>query len=151
MKKIILAISAIFLLATACNQALKINFNPAPAPVPPPTSPPQPPVAVIDSGIIGNVTLSPICPVETDPPTPGCAPKPYQAEIVIKTADNNSEVSRFTTNADGTFKFNLSPGNYLLVPQNKPNSISPVGRSQNVIVFAHQFTKVTINYDTGIR
>src|SRR5258706_9652825 len=42
-----------------------------------------PNVSSSKSGITGRVTLSPTCPVETVPPDPKCAPKPYSTSIYI--------------------------------------------------------------------
>lgn len=102
-----------------------------------------------ESGIEGTVLLSPVCPVEHNPPLPQCAPRPYQATITVKTADGKEEVTHFTSASDGRFKITLEPGKYLLVPVNgKPY---PRGAPQNVSVRAGKFTTVTVMYDTGMR
>lgn len=101
------------------------------------------------SGIEGKVTLGPTCPVERIPPDPNCADKPYQATVIVKTADGQTEITRFTSQANGTFKQALKPGTYLLVPVSA--QVYPRGLQQTVAVSENTYTQVTITYDTGIR
>jgi hypothetical protein len=101
------------------------------------------------SGIEGMILISPVCPVERNPPLPECAPRPYQATISVKTADGIHEVAQFTSDKDGHFSVALDPGKYLLAPSN--GDPYPRAPSQVVRVEAHKFTPVTINYDSGMR
>ncbi|MDR3643388.1 MAG: hypothetical protein P4L74_07245 [Candidatus Doudnabacteria bacterium] len=103
----------------------------------------------LTSGIEGKITLGPTCPVERMPPDPNCADKPYQAMVIVKTADGQKEITRFTSQTDGTFKQALKPGTYLLVSVSA--QVYPRGVQQTVIVNANTFSQVTISYDTGIR
>ena len=109
----------------------------------------MPACPTVSSGILGTVTLGPNCPVQRIPPDPACADKPYQATIVVKTADGSKEVARFTSKADGTFKQALQPGTYLLDPVSSNNY--PYSSQQTVTVSANKYTQVTISYDTGVR
>jgi hypothetical protein len=113
-----------------------------------------PPVPAVptqqDSGIQGTSFISPVCPVEKNPPDPGCNPKPYQATIIVKTSNGQTEVTRFTTMANGQFKVKLNPGAYLLVSANSSESY-PRGTSQQVVVQKNKFTQVTITFDSGMR
>ena len=102
----------------------------------------------INSGIKGIILLGPICPVETFPPNPDCADKPFQARVVIKNS-SGIIVGEFVSKDDGTFEVPLAPGTYLLEPQS-PN-ILPRGEPQTVTVQEGKFTEITIYYDTGIR
>ena len=43
----------------------------------------------------------PVCPVETDPPSPECAPRPVDSATIIVTDATGDEVARGTTGPDG--------------------------------------------------
>jgi len=103
----------------------------------------------LTSGIEGKITLGPTCPVQRIPPDPNCADKSYQATVIVKTADGQTEITRFTSQADGTFKQSLKPDTYLLVPVSA--AVYPRGLQQTVTVNANTYTQITIPYDTGIR
>ncbi|HEY9152652.1 MAG TPA: carboxypeptidase-like regulatory domain-containing protein [Anaerolineales bacterium] len=116
-----------FLLITACSPIL------APTPT--------------DSGINGQVTIGPTCPVvRINNP---CPDKPYQATLTILTSDGQHKVMQFQTDANGNFQVALSPGNYVLHPE-APN-VMPHARDTSFMVEAHQFTRLDVVYDSGIR
>ena len=100
-------------------------------------------------GIMGQILIGPTCPVERIPPDPACAPKGYQATVIVKTSDGTKEITRFTSNKDGTFKVSLDAGTYLLVPIS--SGTYPRGSQETVIVERNKFTTITINFDSGIR
>lgn len=64
------------------------------------------------------------------------------------TGVGGTEVTRFTSNADGTFKVSLQPGTYLLVPEQ--NGI-PRMTQQQITVSQNQFITVNIQFDSGLR
>lgn len=101
------------------------------------------------SGISGKITLGPTCPVMRQPPDPACDDKPYQATVIVKTQNGQQEITRFTSQTDGTFSLSLNPGTYLLVPQSA--NVYPRGIAQVVTVEKNKFTTIIISYDTGIR
>jgi hypothetical protein len=102
------------------------------------------------SGIEGTVLAGPQCPAHTSPPTPGCEDQPWSATIVVRSQSGLLEVTRFTSDSNGTFNVELPPGTYRLEPQ--PGSGGyPFAAPQVVTVQPLQFTQVTIHYDTGIR
>jgi hypothetical protein len=103
----------------------------------------------LTSGIEGKITLGPTCPVQRVPPDPNCADKPYQATVIVKTADGQKEITHFTSQTDGSFKQALKPGTYLLEPVN--TQVYPRGLQQTVTVNANTYSQITITYDTGIR
>ncbi|KKR80184.1 MAG: hypothetical protein UU73_C0006G0012 [Candidatus Daviesbacteria bacterium GW2011_GWA1_41_61] len=99
-----------------------------------------------NSGIYGQVILSPTCPVQKAGEE--CT-KPYQGTVIIKNYDQSQEVTSFTTNSKGEFRVSLPPGRYYLLlggdrsfPFLKPTSVE---------VKANQYTKIDLNVDTGIR
>ena len=49
------------------------------------------------SGIRGRVTKSPTCPVETNPPQPGCAPRGFKARMRVVRLSDRHVVARFYT------------------------------------------------------
>ena len=98
------------------------------------------------SGIYGQVTIGPACPVmQVGVP---CPDKPYQATVAVLN-QSRSRVTQFTTDAQGSFKVGLKPGTYLLVPESP--GVMPRAGEQTVTVTAGQFTQVNIVYDSGIR
>ena len=122
------------------NQRKEVsNVVPTPSPTP----------GVATSGIEGKITIGPTCPVERVPPDPNCADKPYQATVIVKTADEQKEISSFSSDKDGKFKVKLAPGTYVLVPVR--NNTYPQASSQKVIVESNKFTQVNISFDSGIR
>ena len=102
------------------------------------------------SGIEGRVLQSPICPVETDPPQPECAPRPYQATVIVWSADHSAQVAKFTADEDGRFRVPLEPGDYSIEPQGEGRFPMPP-RPFAVTVPRDQFVHLDIEYDTGIR
>ncbi len=109
-----------------------------------PTTTPE----VIDSGIKGKVTIGPTCPVEMNPPDPNCAPKPYAASLVaIKRI--TAEKKAFKASEDGTFNLKLSPGDYSI--RNADPAILPRMEDQEITVYAHKYTEIDIEFDSGIR
>ncbi len=108
---------------------------------------PMPAPAATDSGIYGQVTVGPTCPVQqvNNP----CPDKPYQATLTVLTTTDHSKVIQFQTDANGNFRVALAPGEYILHPES-PNFL-PRGRDQNFTVSPHEFVQVNVSYDSGIR
>jgi len=101
-----------------------------------------------DSGIQGTVTLGPNCPVvQVGQP---CPDTPYEAELVITTS-SGKEVARTGSGADGQYRVELEPGDYIVVPQSAPGSQLPFASPIAVTVLAESFSVVDIGYDSGIR
>ena len=99
-----------------------------------------------DSGIAGKALFGPTCPVER--PGETCV-RPYRATIVIRRETTHRLVARVRSSAQGRFRIALSPGTYLLVPQN--GSPYPRSSPQLATVRRHHYTHVVISYDSGIR
>jgi len=107
---------------------------------------------VADSGVSGRVVAGPTCPVESVPPTPGCAPKPLLATLRICRVGSRAPATIVRTAVDGRFRVRLSPGTYVV------QALAQVGFAlprppapRRVGVHAGRYTFVTITYDTGIR
>lgn len=105
------------------------------------------PTSSSHSGIEGQVLLGPACPgpVRADKP---CPDKPYQATIQVQDQNGNT-VTHFQTDANGNFQVDLSPGTYILHPES--SGAFPRAANQTVTVDPGQFTKVQIEYDSGLR
>jgi hypothetical protein len=101
-----------------------------------------------DTGVKGIVTIGPTCPVER-PGDPNCRDKPYRAAMKLVRARGHTLVKTFTPGSDGRFTVHVAAGRYVLekaVPSRLP-SLRPV----TVTVRRHQFTRVAIQFDSGIR
>lgn len=98
------------------------------------------------SGIYGVVTLGPTCPVER--PGQTCtAPFAGIIEFVRQTGDS-AEITRVTTQADGSFRVNLAPGDY--VAERTDTKMFNLAKTK-IHVTENQFSQVNVDFDTGIR
>lgn len=100
----------------------------------------------VDSGIQGQVTIGPTCPVVRE--GLDCADKPYQASFTVLTPAGD-KVTQFQTDANGAFKIALAPGDYILHPESA--NVMPYAAEQTFVVLAGQFTQLSVTYDSGIR
>jgi hypothetical protein len=97
------------------------------------------------------VTISPTCPVETDPPDPNCGPAGYQTTIKVRRLPGRTLVKVVQTGKRGRFTTHLRPGQYRLRPRGGQNGGPPTCPAVDVTVEAHAFTQVQIACDSGIR
>jgi len=114
------------------------------------TSGAAPPVTP-DSGIRGIVFISPTCPVESVPPDPNCAPRPYMATITIRDATGRRVLRVLRSSAIGRFSVRLRPGVYRIVLHPGGGIALPVRFPSAVRVLPHRFSFARIEYDSGIR
>jgi hypothetical protein len=113
-----------------------------------------------DSGIMheqgileGTISIGPICPVETDPPSQECQPtaETYKAyPISIWTSDGRQKVAQITPALDGSFSIELERGQYLIKLE-KDNGIGGSNLPITVEIRTLEKTIVNIDVDTGIR
>jgi hypothetical protein len=73
---------------------------------------------------------------------------PYSATLVVKDS-RGAKVAEVRSGTDGRFALHVEPGTYVLEPQS-PGAL-PYAPPQEVVVQAHRFTSVTVQYDSGIR
>jgi GNAT superfamily N-acetyltransferase len=92
----------------------------------------------------------PVCPVETDPPSPECAPQPVESATIIVTDADGDEVARGTTGSDGVVGFDVAPGELTVVPQ-PVEGLLGTASTISARLTAGQTLRVTVDYDTGIR
>ena len=102
-----------------------------------------------DGGITGHAIAGPVCPVVTDPPDPGCAPRPVVGAHVAA-QDQTGRVIETTTDASGAFTLELPPGTYVV--QARPvEGLMGSPSAATVEVSAGAMTAIDLVYDTGIR
>lgn len=92
----------------------------------------------------------PVCPVDTDPPSPECAPQPVDAATILVTDANGTELARGTTGSDGMVDIDVIPGELAVIPQ-PVEGLLGTAPMINVAITAGQTLQVTADYDTGIR
>ena len=103
-------------------------------------------VPVIDSGVEGQVTIGPMCPVvRLDQP---CPDQPYQVDLTILD-QSGKYVAQIQTDISGLYRLVLPPEITSCIPKS-PNGI-PHAQDQALTVIEGQFTKLDIVYDSGIR
>jgi hypothetical protein len=131
----LLAISLLALAVAGCDEIGVPGFETPAAP----------------SGIQGTVVLGPTCPVESTPGANDPVPclTPYAAQLVVLDGEN-AVVARVTSAADGKFRVDLAPGEYVVAPATGSDSY-PIANPVSVTVANGQYAQVEINYDTGIR
>lgn len=105
-----------------------------------------------DMGSInGRVTVGPVCPVERVDRPCDIPPEVYTSrEVIVYLTDGRTVVARKHFNADGTYSFNLLPGNYILgIPQAGIGGSSELPHSFSVK--AGDLISFDFSIDTGIR
>lgn len=98
------------------------------------------------SGIRGNASVGPMCPVVTQ--SSPCPDVPYQGTVVATNTETGQEFT-VETNAKGVFELPLAPGTYevSIVSEASP----PFAKPQTVTVQQGSFARVTVSVDSGIR
>lgn len=108
-----------------------------------------------EPGILeGIISIGPICPVETDPPDPGCLPtaETYKAyPVSIWTSNGRREIARINPALDGSYKTELTPGNYLVTLGTASKGIGSSNLPAEVKITSLHETILNIDIDTGIR
>lgn len=108
-----------------------------------------------DKGFLeGKISIGPICPVETDPPDPGCLPtsETYKAyPVSVWTSNGRSKIILINPALDGSYKTDLEPGNYLIILETDRNNIGSSNLPIEVTIISDNVTTLNIDIDTGIR
>lgn len=106
-------------------------------------------------GVRGQVTIGPMCPVQSA--TNPCPDRPYVATILIRDV-NGGSVTTTRSSADGRYQVGLPPGTYFVVPQRHqstpggPVDVYPVPQDSILAtVDAGVWDVVDLKYDSGIR
>jgi hypothetical protein len=98
--------------------------------------------------ITGHVLAGPTCPVERIPPDPGCAPRPVSGAVVLFISDDEQEIARAVSDANGAFLLELPRGTYSMVPQPVPGLLRT---PPPIVIVLEGALDLTVIYDTGIR
>lgn len=108
-----------------------------------------------DEGILeGKISIGPICPVETDPPDPGCLPtvETYKAyPVSVWTSDGRRKIALLKPSLDGSYKTDLESGKYLIKLETDSGNIGSSNLPFEVIIISDYITTLNIDIDTGIR
>jgi hypothetical protein len=102
----------------------------------------------------GVISIGPICPVETDPPQPGCLPTAdtYKAyPVSIWTSNGRKKVAQINPALDGSYKIELKTGDYLVILENGQNRPGGSSLPVEVSIIPQNNTILNIDIDTGIR
>ena len=102
----------------------------------------------------GKISIGPICPVERDPPDPGCLPtaETYKAyPVSVWTSNGRRKIAPINPALDGSFITELTPGNYLVILENGQNKIGSSTLPVGISIISEETTSLNINIDTGIR
>jgi hypothetical protein len=108
-----------------------------------------------ESGEQGSIVVvamaGPVCPVESNPPDPSCAPRPVGgAPIVVTPVDGSEVVAQGETDAEGRVTLPVPPGDYL-VSAGAVEGLTAAPEPVVVSVLANLTIEVPVAYDTGIR
>jgi hypothetical protein len=98
----------------------------------------------------GTALIGPTCPVERDPPEPGCEDRPYHGGLAVFRSPAGSFVSSFVTQENGTFRIGLPPGTYE-VRSPAGTSTPPTCSSPPFTVSENGFVAIEVSCDSGIR
>jgi hypothetical protein len=101
------------------------------------------------SGVEGLVMIGPTCPIEREAGT--CPDEPLVATLIVQEQESGRTVLTLQSAADGQFRANLVPGDYLLVPVSPNPGVPPEAEPVEVTVEPGRYTNVTVTYDSGIR
>lgn len=99
--------------------------------------------------VVGQALAGPVCPVETNPPDPDCAPRAVVGAVVFAVADSGDRVET-TTGADGRFSFELAAGRYEIVAQ-PADGLMGTPEPIEVEATSGSIDLGVLMYDTGIR
>lgn len=105
-----------------------------------------PPVAAVT----GTLVAGPICPVETEPPDPSCAPRPVEGAVVAAVTVGGERVEA-VSDAAGRFGFDLPEGEVTIT---FPAVEGLMGRPDPIVVSLTGGSTIDLGlvaYDTGIR
>jgi hypothetical protein len=103
-----------------------------------------------ETGIQGQVTLGPTCPVMREGDN-SCTDKPYQTtvQIIEIGSPNSAPFATAETASDGTFFVELPPGKYAVQPIG--GTPLPSCNTQEITVEEGVYSTVDLSCDSGIR
>lgn len=102
------------------------------------------------TGILLTAVAGPVCPVETVPPDPACAPRAVPGAVVIVRDVAGAEVKRVVLDASGFAFVELEAGSYSLEAA-PVDGLMGTPAPQSVTVTDGLGIPIVLSYDTGIR
>jgi hypothetical protein len=102
----------------------------------------------------GVITIGPICPVEKDPPDPGCLPtaETYKAyPVSVYTLNGQRKIAQLNPALDGSYNLKLHPGTYLVVLDKQYYGPGGSNLPVEITIIQQDTTTLDIDIDTGIR
>jgi hypothetical protein len=102
-----------------------------------------------ESGIVGLVQIGPNCPILQSEQS--CPDRPFAAHILVTRAADGQQVLTVRSGQDGTFRVQLAPATYRLVPHSPHPGAPPYAEPQTVTVEEGKYVSIVIKYDSGIR
>lgn len=111
---------------------------------------------VSGNGVLkGKISIGPICPVETIPPSPQCLPTRDTFNTfatAVWTTDIKTKLLTIVPNLDGTYLVDLPAGDYIIdFDVAKTNGVGGSNLPSPVTITSKDTTKLDISIDTGIR
>ena len=100
--------------------------------------------------VSGVLVAAPMCPVETNPPDPNCAPRSVEGAVIVATTADGYEVLT-TSDAEGRFTLELPEGQITITYQPVEGLM---GTPEAALVSVAQGSTIDLGfvvYDTGIR
>lgn len=99
--------------------------------------------------VSGVAVAGPVCPVETNPPDPACAPRPVVGASVVAVSATGERFEA-TTGPEGEFSLDLANGRYEVVAQPAAGFMGTPDPVEIEVVSMPVDLGVLL-YDTGIR
>ena len=102
----------------------------------------------------GKITIGPLCPVETVPPSPGCAPtaETYKTwATAVWKLNKTGKVVTLSPALDGNYLVTLPSGKYIIDFDTTHNYSSGSNLPYEITLPANDTVIFNINIDTGIR
>jgi hypothetical protein len=101
----------------------------------------------------GVISIGPLCPLQKDPPDPGCLPtrETYNAYPVAVFSPRGTKITRIDPALDGSYETSLEPGHYFIVLETNHSGISSSNLPAEVVITSKDKKIFNINIDTGIR
>jgi hypothetical protein len=103
----------------------------------------------------GNISIGPLCPVETTPPLPQCQPNEATYKtwaVAVWTQDEKSKIAILNPQLDGNYQIDIPAGVYILDfdPADKI-TMRMSNMPASITIEAQKTSTFEINIDTGIR
>lgn len=102
----------------------------------------------------GVITIGPLCPVETIPPSPACQPtaETYEAyPVSVYSTDGEDRIAELKPALNGSYVTEIPPGKYLLILDKSPEYLGRCNLPAKISIAERDTTRYDISIDTGIR